>query len=144
MQLKTLLVLFSIATFGAAEDTVESNDVPSACLAACQFTIQLTARCDNQNDDDDDDDDDDDSDDLYRSCVCGAADSQVHVTECASCVRDNGRWDDDDNDVADLMDDCGWSFANANSPCKSATYPIHHDKLHSGLFLGSRGLISVM
>ncbi|KAI3325254.1 hypothetical protein HD806DRAFT_492424 [Xylariaceae sp. AK1471] len=106
MQLETLLVLLSIATFGCAENTVESDDVPSACLPACQFTIDLTARCDGQTDDDDE----------YLPCVCGAANSRALLTECASCVRDNGRSDPDDNDVADLMDDCGWDFDDADSP----------------------------
>ncbi|KAI0438835.1 hypothetical protein F4803DRAFT_75256 [Xylaria telfairii] len=106
MQLEKVLVLLSVAAIGAAENDVEADDVPSICLPACQFTIDLGARCDQDTNDDD----------TYTSCVCSAADSQQRLTECASCVKDNGRSDPDDNDVADLMDDCGWDFNNADVP----------------------------
>ncbi|KAI1125802.1 hypothetical protein F5Y10DRAFT_267689 [Nemania abortiva] len=106
MQLEKILVLLSVATLGAAENDVTASDVPSVCLPACQFTIDLSARCDRETDDDD----------TYTPCVCGAADSMQRLTECASCVKDNGRSDPDDNDVADLMDDCGWDFNDADGP----------------------------
>ncbi|TGJ87662.1 hypothetical protein E0Z10_g1090 [Xylaria hypoxylon] len=106
MQLEKILVLLSVAALGAAENDVEADDVPSACLPACQFTIDLSARCDRQTN----------SDDQYTPCVCEAQDSQTRLTECASCVKDNGRSDPDDNDVADLMDDCGWDFNDADVP----------------------------
>lgn len=108
MQLEKVLVLLSVAAIGAAENDVEADDVPSVCLPACQFTIDLSARCDQDTNDDD----------TYTSCVCGAANSQQRLTECASCVKDNGRSDPDDNDVADLMDDCGWDFNDADVPCE--------------------------
>ncbi|KAI1197616.1 hypothetical protein F5X97DRAFT_173582 [Nemania serpens] len=106
MQLEKILLLLSAAALGAAENDVQATDVPSVCLPACQFTIDLSARCDRQTR----------SDDEYTPCVCGAQDSKQRLTECASCVRDNGRRDPDDNDVADLMDDCGWDFNDANGP----------------------------
>ncbi|KAI0906584.1 hypothetical protein F4823DRAFT_565607 [Ustulina deusta] len=106
MQLGKILVLLSVAALGAAENDVEADDVPSVCLPACQFTIDLSARCDRQTDDDDE----------YTPCVCEAQDSMIRLTECASCVKDNGRSDPDDNDVADLMDDCGWDFNDADVP----------------------------
>ncbi|KAI1190276.1 hypothetical protein F5B17DRAFT_106749 [Nemania serpens] len=107
MQLeKTLLLLSAAASLAAAENDVEATDVPSVCLPACQFTIDLSARCDRQTS----------SDNEYTPCVCGAQDAKQRLTECASCVRDNGRSDPDDNDVADLMDDCGWDFNAANGP----------------------------
>ncbi|KAJ3577836.1 hypothetical protein NPX13_g2735 [Xylaria arbuscula] len=108
MQLEKILVLLSIAAYGAAENDVEASDVPSECLPACQFTIDLSARCDRETDDDD----------TYTPCVCNAQDSMQRLTECASCVKDHGRSDPDDNDVADLMDDCGWDFNDADGPCK--------------------------
>ncbi|KAI8624706.1 hypothetical protein F5Y19DRAFT_452915 [Xylariaceae sp. FL1651] len=111
MQFKGLLLVLTIAALGAAENTVEADDVPRVCLQACQFTIDLTARCDRQTDDDD----------QYRPCVCGAVDSQMRLTECATCVKDNGRSDPDDNDAADLMDDCGWDFNDANAPYTTAS-----------------------
>ncbi|RYC54710.1 hypothetical protein CHU98_g11499 [Xylaria longipes] len=106
MQLEKILVLLSVAAIGAAENNVEADDVPSVCLPACQFTIDLCARCDRETEHDDE----------YTPCVCGAANSQQRLTECASCVKDNGRSDPDDNDVADLMDDCGWDFNDADVP----------------------------
>ncbi|KAI0096030.1 hypothetical protein GGR51DRAFT_52538 [Nemania sp. FL0031] len=106
MQLQQVIVLISVATLGAAENDVTASDVPSVCLPACQFTIDLSARCDRETDDDDE----------YTPCVCGATDSRQRLTECASCVKDNGRSDPDDNDVADLMDDCGWDFNDADGP----------------------------
>ncbi|GAP92982.1 putative gpi anchored protein [Rosellinia necatrix] len=106
MQLQQVLAILAAATLGAAENNVGTSDVPSACLPACQFTIDLSARCDRETSDDDG----------YTPCVCGAADSQQRLTECASCVKDNGRSDPDDNDVADLMDDCGWDFNDADVP----------------------------
>lgn len=108
MQLEKILVLLSIAAYGVAENDVEASDVPSECLPACQFTIDLSARCDRETDDDD----------TYTPCVCNAQDSMRRLTECASCVKDHGRSDPDDNDVADLMDDCGWDFNDADGPCK--------------------------
>lgn len=114
MQLEKILLLLSAAALGAAENDVQATDVPSVCLPACQFTIDLSARCDRQTR----------SDDEYTPCVCGAQDSKQRLTECASCVRDNGRRDPDDNDVADLMDDCGWDFNDANGPCKCAMKPL--------------------
>ncbi|KAI0416764.1 hypothetical protein F5X98DRAFT_173656 [Xylaria grammica] len=106
MQLEKILILLSVAALGAAENDVEADDVPSVCLPACQFTIDLSARCDRETDDDDE----------YTPCVCEAQDSRARLTECASCVKDNGRSDPDDNDVADLMDDCGWDFNDADVP----------------------------
>ncbi|KAI0427223.1 hypothetical protein F5Y09DRAFT_316766 [Xylaria sp. FL1042] len=106
MQFGQILVLFSVAALGAAENDVEATDVPSACLPACQFTIDLSARCDQETDDDDE----------YTPCVCEAQDSMARLTECASCVKDHGMRDPDDNDVADLMDDCGWDFNDADGP----------------------------
>ncbi|KAI0534493.1 hypothetical protein GGR58DRAFT_53016 [Xylaria digitata] len=106
MQLEKILILLSVAALGAAENDVEADDVPSACLPACQFTIDLSARCDRQTN----------SDDEYTPCVCEAQDSRQRLTECASCVKDHGRSDPDDNDVADLMDDCGWDFNDADVP----------------------------
>ncbi|KAF2973243.1 hypothetical protein GQX73_g245 [Xylaria multiplex] len=106
MQLEKILILLSVAALGAAENDVEADDVPSACLPACQFTIDLSARCDRQTN----------SDDQYTPCVCEAQDSRQRLTECASCVKDHGRSDPDDNDVADLMDDCGWDFNDADVP----------------------------
>ncbi|KAI0465602.1 hypothetical protein F4859DRAFT_519905 [Xylaria cf. heliscus] len=106
MQLGKILVLLGVAAIGAAENDVEADDVPSVCLPACQFTIDLSAQCDRETG----------NDDRYTRCVCGATNSQTRLTECASCVKDNGRSDPDDNDVADLMDDCGWDFNNANVP----------------------------
>ncbi|KAJ2974347.1 hypothetical protein NUW58_g8686 [Xylaria curta] len=106
MQLAKIIALLSIAAVGAAENDVEADDVPSVCLPACQFTIDLSARCDRSTN----------SDDRYRPCVCGAPNARQRLTECASCVKDNGRSDPDDNDVADLMDDCGWNFNDANVP----------------------------
>ncbi|KAI0871159.1 hypothetical protein GGS24DRAFT_71902 [Hypoxylon argillaceum] len=106
MQLEKILLLLNVAALGAAENDVGPSDVPSVCLPACQFTIDLSARCDRSTDDDDE----------YTPCVCNAADSKQRLTECASCVKDNGRSDPDDNDVADLMDDCGWDFNDASGP----------------------------
>jgi hypothetical protein len=106
MQLHNIVILLGVAALGAAENDVQASDVPSACLPACQFTIDLSARCDRETDDDDE----------YTPCVCEAADSRQRLTECASCVKDNGRSDPDDNDVADLMDDCGWDFNDADVP----------------------------
>ncbi|KAI1076699.1 hypothetical protein F5B20DRAFT_317522 [Whalleya microplaca] len=114
MQIEIILALLSLSALGAAENTVESDDVPSACISACQFTIDLTARCDRQTDDDD----------TYRPCVCNAQDSQARLTACATCVKDNGMRDADDNDVADLMDDCGWDFNNANASYTSGSTTI--------------------
>ncbi|KAI0449744.1 hypothetical protein F5B21DRAFT_33010 [Xylaria acuta] len=111
MQLEKILVFLSVAAIGAAENDVEADDVPSVCLPACQFTIDLSARCDRETSDDD----------QYTPCVCGAANSQQRLTECASCVKDNGRSDPDDNDVADLMDDCGWDFNDADVPYPTTT-----------------------
>lgn len=108
MHLGAVLITLFSATFSVAENTVETNDVPNTCLAACQFTIDLSARCDQETD----------GDSGYRTCVCGAADSQIRLTECATCVKDNGMRDPDDNDVADLMDDCGWDFNSASASCK--------------------------
>ncbi|KAI0977274.1 hypothetical protein F4678DRAFT_7981 [Xylaria arbuscula] len=106
MQLRNILVLLSVAAMGAAENDVSASDVPSACLPACQFTIDLSARCDRETDDDDE----------YTPCVCTAQDSKERLTECSSCIKDHGRSDPDDNDVADLMDDCGWDFNDADGP----------------------------
>ncbi|KAI1171727.1 hypothetical protein F4777DRAFT_35915 [Nemania sp. FL0916] len=106
MQLEAVLALFSLAALGAAENDVGAHDVPSACLPACQFTIDLSAHCEETTSDDDG----------YTPCVCGAQDSKQRLTECASCVKDHGKSDPDDNDVADLMDDCGWDFNNADAP----------------------------
>ncbi|KAI1746093.1 hypothetical protein F4680DRAFT_400349 [Xylaria scruposa] len=111
MQLGKILVLLGIAAIGAAENNVEADDVPRVCLPACQFTIDLSAQCDRETRDDDG----------YTRCVCGAANSQQRLTECASCVKDNGRSDPDDNDVADLMDDCGWDFNDADVPYPTTT-----------------------
>ncbi|KAI1746552.1 hypothetical protein F4782DRAFT_54576 [Xylaria castorea] len=115
MQFGKILVLLSVAAIGAAENNVEADDVPSVCLPACQFTIDLSARCDRETN----------NDDAYTPCVCGAVDSQQRLTECASCVKDNGRSDPDDNDVADLMDDCGWDFNDANVPYPTTTTVIN-------------------
>ncbi|KAI1420897.1 hypothetical protein F5Y12DRAFT_82878 [Xylaria sp. FL1777] len=109
MQLGKILLLLGLTAMSAAENDVERDDVPSACLPACQFTIDLSARCDRQTNNDNE----------YTPCVCEAQDSKMRLTECASCVKDNGRSDPDDNDVADLMDDCGWNFNEADVP-----YPI--------------------
>ncbi|KAI1350235.1 hypothetical protein F5Y01DRAFT_161479 [Xylaria sp. FL0043] len=106
MQFGKALILLSVAALSAAENDVTASDVPSACLPACQFTIDLSARCDRETSDDD----------HYTPCVCGAQDSMARLTECASCVKDHGRSDPDDNDVADLMDDCGWDFNDADGP----------------------------
>ncbi|KAI0505176.1 hypothetical protein F5B22DRAFT_536330 [Xylaria bambusicola] len=106
MQLEKTLVFLSLATYGAAENDVDASDVPSECLPACQFTIDLSARCDRETDDDD----------TYTPCVCNAPDSRRRLTECASCIRDYDSDSDSDNDVADLMDDCGWNFDDADGP----------------------------
>ncbi|KAI0551164.1 hypothetical protein F4679DRAFT_183115 [Xylaria curta] len=111
MQLGKILVLLSIAAIGATENNVEADDVPRVCLPACQFTIDLSARCDGETHDDDG----------YTGCVCSSAGSQQRLTECASCVKDNGRSDPDDNDVADLMGDCGWDFNDADIPYPTTT-----------------------
>ncbi|KAI1396834.1 hypothetical protein F4819DRAFT_473961 [Hypoxylon fuscum] len=114
MHLGAVLITLFSATFSVAENTVETNDVPNTCLAACQFTIDLSARCDQETD----------GDSGYRTCVCGAADSQIRLTECATCVKDNGMRDPDDNDVADLMDDCGWDFNSASASYTSGASTI--------------------
>ncbi|KAK5632785.1 hypothetical protein RRF57_008499 [Xylaria bambusicola] len=106
MQLEKALFLLSITAYGAAENDVDESDVPSECLPACRFTIDLSARCDGETDDDD----------TYTPCVCDAPDSRRRLTECASCIKDYGNSDSDDNDVADLMDDCGWDFDDADGP----------------------------
>ncbi|KAL7624818.1 hypothetical protein AAE478_004032 [Parahypoxylon ruwenzoriense] len=111
MHLKAALAILSLAALNAAENTVERDDVPRACLQACQFTIDLSARCDQETD----------SDSRYRTCVCGATDSQTRLTECATCVKDNGMRDPDDNDVADLMDDCDWDFNTASASYSTGT-----------------------
>ncbi|KAI1377034.1 hypothetical protein F4677DRAFT_444842 [Hypoxylon crocopeplum] len=111
MYLKSALAILFLAAYATAENTVEAHDVPSVCLTACQFTIDLSARCDQETGDDTG----------YRSCVCTAADSQTRLTECATCVKDNGMSDPDDNDVADLMDDCGWDFNSASASYSSGT-----------------------
>ncbi|KAK7754237.1 hypothetical protein SLS62_003814 [Diatrype stigma] len=111
MQLSIVLGLSMLSALGAAENTVEGDDVPGACLATCQSTIDLTARCDDSADDDDD----------YRRCVCLAQDAQLHMNQCAVCVQQNGMRDPDDNDVADLMDDCGWDFTQASASAGATT-----------------------
>ncbi|KAI1822768.1 hypothetical protein F4861DRAFT_375232 [Xylaria intraflava] len=125
MQLGKIIALLSIAAMGAAEDDLEAGDVPRACRPACQPSIDLSASCEKSTHGDDD----------YRTCFCEAADSQAHLTECASCVKDQRKsdhdGDDDDNDndndsdsdVADLMKDCGWSFNNASGPYPSSATP---------------------
>ncbi|KAI1110604.1 hypothetical protein F5Y14DRAFT_428618 [Nemania sp. NC0429] len=117
MQLEKILLLLGAAALSAAENDVQATDVPRVCLPACQFTIDLSARCDRQTS----------GDDQYRPCVCEAQDSKQRLTECASCVRDNGRSDPDDNDVADLMDDCGWDFNAANGPYPTSSSTITPD-----------------
>ncbi|KAI1499542.1 hypothetical protein F5X99DRAFT_272816 [Biscogniauxia marginata] len=111
MLLQSLVFLLSIAALGAAENTVERDDVPRACLQTCQYTIDLTARCDRSTDDDD----------AYRPCVCGESNARARIEECAACVRQNGMRDPDDNDVADLMDDCGWDFNQATGSFSSSS-----------------------
>ncbi|KAI5919984.1 hypothetical protein F4810DRAFT_714013 [Camillea tinctor] len=77
----------------AAENTVSASDVPQRCLATCQYTIDLSSRCDRSTD----------GDDAYRACVC-TLESRGRIAECAACA-----WGvDDDNDVLDLLDDCRW------------------------------------
>ncbi|KAI0194237.1 hypothetical protein F4808DRAFT_338276 [Astrocystis sublimbata] len=110
MQLEKVLFLLTLAATSAAENDVEADDVPRACLPACQFTVDLTQRCDRETDEDD----------RYRSCVCDAANAQQRTTECASCVKDNDR-DPNDSDVADLMEDCGWDFRGADVPYPMTT-----------------------
>ncbi|KAI1336516.1 hypothetical protein F5Y15DRAFT_394022 [Xylariaceae sp. FL0016] len=114
MHFHAAALLFSLSAVAIAENTVEQDDVPSVCLQACQFTIDLSYQCDEQSDDDDN----------YRECVCGAPDSRARLTSCATCVRDNGMSDPDDNDVADLMDDCGWDFDEDDAPYTTGTMTI--------------------
>ncbi|KAH9996755.1 hypothetical protein F4779DRAFT_606862 [Xylariaceae sp. FL0662B] len=109
MQIQTAIALFSLSALATSD--VDANDVPSVCVPACQVTIDLTARCDQQTDDDN----------AYRSCVCDTQDFQARITECATCVKDNGTGDAYDNDVAELMSDCGWNFNDANASYTSGT-----------------------
>ncbi|RYP51796.1 hypothetical protein DL768_002943 [Monosporascus sp. mg162] len=111
MQITTVLSLAILSALGAAENNVDRDDVPSACVAACQSTIDLSSRCDRETDDDD----------TYRRCVCSAQDAQLQMDQCAACVRQNGRSDPDDNDVADIMNDCGWDFNTASGSATAVT-----------------------
>lgn len=87
MQLSTILGLSILSALGAAENNVEADDVPAACLGICQSIIDLTARCDGSAD----------GDDAYRRCVCLEKDAQVQLNQCAVCVQQNGMQDPDDN-----------------------------------------------
>ncbi|KAI2643753.1 hypothetical protein GGS21DRAFT_35017 [Xylaria nigripes] len=112
MKLTNAMALLSLAAMGAAEDDLEIDDVSSACFSPCQFIIDLSTRCDRANNDDNE----------YLSCVCKTTDAETHLTECATCIKDNGRSDSDDNDVSDLMSDCGWDFNTASSNTASALH----------------------
>ncbi|RYP81563.1 hypothetical protein DL770_005865 [Monosporascus sp. CRB-9-2] len=111
MQITTVLSLAILSALGAAENNVDRDDVPSACVATCQSTIDLSSRCDRETDDDN----------TYRRCVCDAQDAQLQMNQCAACVRENGMSDSDDNDVADLMNDCGWDFNTASGSATAVT-----------------------
>lgn len=111
MQLNRVLVLSILSALGGAENTVERDDVPAACIGICQSTIDLSARCDRGTD----------GDDAYRRCVCLEPGSQLQLNQCAVCVQLNGMRDPDDNDVADLMDDCGWDFNRASASVTAVT-----------------------
>ncbi|RYO90398.1 hypothetical protein DL766_007887 [Monosporascus sp. MC13-8B] len=111
MHITTILSLTILSALGAAESNVDRDDVPSACLASCQSTIDLSQRCDRQTDDDN----------IYRGCVCGAQDAQRQMDQCAACVRVNGMSGPVDNDVAELMNDCGWDFNTASGSATAVT-----------------------
>ncbi|RYP74905.1 hypothetical protein DL769_003911 [Monosporascus sp. CRB-8-3] len=111
MYITTILSLAILSALGAAENTVDRDDVPSACVGTCQPAIDLSQRCDRETD----------NDDNYRRCVCDAQDAQLQLNQCAACVRENRMPDPDDNDVADLMNDCGWNFNTASGSATAVT-----------------------
>ncbi|RYP07530.1 hypothetical protein DL765_009128 [Monosporascus sp. GIB2] len=115
MHISTILSLAILSALSAAENNVDRDDVPSACLASCQSTIDLSQRCDRQTDGQTDDDNN------YRGCVCGAQDAQRQMDQCAACVKVNGMSNPDENDVADLMNDCGWDFNTASGSATAVT-----------------------
>lgn len=113
MRSTTFAVLFSLAALGAAETTVDADDVPMACRNICQATIDLSRRCELQADNDNSNEDDDI---VYNNCFCKEPSAQARISECATCVKANGMANaNDDNEVAELMRDCGWDFAAANT-----------------------------
>lgn len=90
MQISIILGLSVLSALGAAENTVERDDVPSTCVGTCQSIIDLSARCERDND----------GDDNYRRCVCTEQNAQLQLNQCAVCVQQNGMRDPDDNGKA--------------------------------------------
>ncbi|KAH7024656.1 uncharacterized protein B0I36DRAFT_352867 [Microdochium trichocladiopsis] len=98
MHFNNLAILFSLAAAGAAETTVDADDVPLACRNICRDTIDLSRRCEIQADTDTSTTDDDI---IYNNCFCQAPDAEARISECATCVKANGMSDanDDDNEA---------------------------------------------
>jgi len=114
MQINNLAILFSVAAIrAAAETTIDNDDVPLACANICRDTINLSNRCEIQADNDNSNTDDDI---IYNNCFCQETNAKARIEECATCVKANGMSNaNNDNEVAELMRDCGWDFAAANT-----------------------------
>lgn len=101
-QLASLALLLKVA---AAENVVDTGDVPSACRtdSNCQQLFTIGTTCDDQTQNERD----------YNSCVCNTSNAQSILNTCAICVYNNEDRDDDDrvdNDVTELMRTCGWTL----------------------------------
>ncbi|ORY64238.1 uncharacterized protein BCR38DRAFT_434379 [Pseudomassariella vexata] len=117
MQYKSFAVLFSLVAIGATQNTdndidideLEATDFPVACQSACLEAVNLSTTCDAQNSD---------NDAAEKTCVCGANNAQSFLTSCAACTKANGI-NDGTSDLAEVMQACGWSYADVSASTAS-------------------------
>ncbi|KAJ1323687.1 hypothetical protein MN608_10932 [Microdochium nivale] len=71
------LAAFAVSTATAARKKVlDAEDVPAACTTLCQFALDQTRTCDDENRSKDD----------FLLCVCGAPNAQQLLVQCSTCI----------------------------------------------------------